>query len=160
PQLDGPRAHRTPRFVDPQGRLCAVGFLIATTEGVAVARELGAHYEYARIADIDDPRLDGWADAHGLTRHDLATIRPQYGFEPHWTGWGHKVSGGDHWPDENLSGHRVSLGFGFGGGLTKADGRDLSYFLWGGDVRVALTSWLAIGVGDLSVRAGPEPTGG
>ncbi len=160
PQLDGPRAHRVPRFVDPQGRLCAVGFLIATTEGAAVARDLGAHYEYARIADIDDPRLDAWAGAHGFTRHELAMIQPEYGFEPRCNGWGNKVDGGDHCPDENLRADRVAFGFGFGGGLSKADGRDLSYFLWGADLRVALTSWLAIGVGDLGVRAGPEPGGG
>lgn len=47
-----------------------------------------------------------------------------------------------------------------GGGLARADGRDLSYFLWAIDLRFALTSWLAIGVADLGLRAGPEPSGG
>src|SRR5439155_21160753 len=45
-------------------------------------------------------------------------------------------------------------------GLSRADGRDLTYFLWSGDVRLALLPWLALGLGDLGLRFGPEAAGG
>ena len=141
PKLDAP-GPRTPRFIDGAGNLCAVGFLIATTEGEAVARELGAKYEYARIRDIDDPRLDAWAAANGFTRDELAMIQPEYGFEP---------------PREVA--HRVTLGLDVGGGYAYAGGRALSYVLWGGDVRVALTGWLALAVENIGPRIGDEPDG-
>lgn len=140
PRLDGP-GPRTPRFVDRDGNLCAVGFLIATTEGEAVAKELGARYEYARIADIDDPRLDAWAAAHGFTRTELAMIQPEYGFEQ-------EVH------------HRVTLGGDLGGGYAYTGGRALSYVLWGADVRVVIARWLALGVEGIGPRIGPDPMSG
>ncbi|MGE5182583.1 MAG: hypothetical protein ACM31C_10995, partial [Acidobacteriota bacterium] len=141
PHLDAP-GPRTPRFIDPQGRLCAVGFLIASTDGEAVAKELGARYEYALVADIDDPRLDAWAAANGFTRQELAMIQPEYGFEP---------------PPEVR--HRVTLGGDVGGGYAYAGGRALSYVLWGADVHVAVTGWLALAVEGIGPRVGDEPDG-
>lgn len=160
PHLDHPTAHRMPRFMDPQGRLCAVGFLIAATEGDDVARELAARYEYAYIDEIDDPRLDAWADAHHLTRHELAMIQPEYGFleRASCTAWGTRNESNQECPAEVLDRYGLLLSVGVGGGMSKADGRPLSYFLWGADIRYALTSFLAVGIGDLSARFGDDYT--
>ncbi|HUJ57925.1 MAG TPA: hypothetical protein VLX92_05520 [Kofleriaceae bacterium] len=158
PRLDAP-GPRTPRFVDRAGTLCAVGFLIASTDGEAVARELGARYEYAYLDDIADPRIDAWAAANGLTRRELAMIQPEYAPEPACDPWGHPNRPPDDCADDALRHRRWLYGFGLGGGASRAGGRDLSYFLWGGDVRYALASWLAIGLGDLGVRAGPDAVG-
>ena len=162
PHLDEPRDHRVPRFIDSRGRLCAVGFLIASTAGLAVARDLGERFEYALIADIDDPRLDAWAATHGFSRRELAMIQPSYGFEERCNAWGNRVDGGGgaNCPETELQHSRMLYSIGIGGGITRADGRDLSYFLWALDLRFALTSWLAIGVADLGLRAGPEASGG
>ncbi len=79
PQHDHPSVRaRIPRFVDTAGRLCAVGHLIAFTEGREVADRLGAVHEYERIMEIDEPLLDAWARAHGFTRLELAMIQPSY----------------------------------------------------------------------------------
>jgi hypothetical protein len=73
---------RTPRFVDREGRICAVGHLVATTEGRAVAERIGAQHEYETIAEMDEPLLDAWANEHGLKRAELAMIQPAYAPPP------------------------------------------------------------------------------
>ena len=160
PHHDRALPHRMPRFVDPQGRLCAVGFLIAATEGVSVARELGAHYEYAYIDEIDDPRVDAWAERNGFSRTELAMIQPSYREAPTCTKWGNRNEYSGECPADLIAKHPLMLSFGLGGGLSRADGGPLSYFLWGADVRYAFTSWLAVGITDLSVRFGRDPIDG
>jgi hypothetical protein len=56
--------------------------------------------------------------------------------------------------------HPWLVGLGLGGGITAADDAAHSYFLWGVDVRYALTPWLSIGVGDLGVRVGSSMADG
>ncbi len=160
PILDAPRAHRVPRFRDREGTWCAVGGLVASTDP-ALAELIAARYEYARIAEMTDPRLDAWATAQGFTRTELAMIQPEYGFVPRCNGWGNQTGGAEErCPDKQLRDRRVALDFGFGGGATRADGADQSYFLWGAAVRVAITAWLSLGVGDLGVRVGHDDATG
>src|SRR5262245_12568539 len=73
--------------------------------------------------------------------------------------WGRYVAGEERCPSNDLAGRRVAYGISLGGGQAKTDGRHMSYFLWGGDVRVGVTPWLAFGVGDLSVRVGHDDAG-
>lgn len=80
PRHDSPRG-RTPRFVDHEGRLCAVGDLIATTEGRAAAERVNARHEYDLVLEMHEPALDAWAAENGFTLRELATIQPAYGFE-------------------------------------------------------------------------------
>lgn len=72
-------AGRAPVFRDAAGTFCAVGHLVAETAGEATAAALDERWHLARIADIDDRRLDGWATANGFTRAELALIQPTYG---------------------------------------------------------------------------------
>ena len=73
-----PYPGRRPRFIDDRGVHCAVGQLIATSGHPALARAIDARFEYAYVRDIDEPRLDSWAEAHGFTRRELAMIQPGY----------------------------------------------------------------------------------
>jgi hypothetical protein len=156
PLLDAPVDHRVPRFRDAHGTWCAVGFLVARSEP-PLAESIADRYEYARISEMDDPRLDAWAASQGFTRTELATIQPTYGFLHACNGWGNNTDdhpSGDECPGKVLKDHRFSLGFNMGGGYTSADGNHTSYFLVGAEIRVALAAWLAIGIGDLGVRVG------
>jgi hypothetical protein len=156
PDLDGPTQRRMPRFIDPQGRLCAVGFLIAATDGLAVARDIGARYEYSYIDEIDDPRLDAWAARNGFSRTELAMIQPTYRDRPTCNEWGYRDDYSGECPADVIRSHPLLVSFGVGGGMSRADGQPLSYFLWGVDARFSLTPWLAIGVADMAVRLGRD----
>ncbi|PSQ71726.1 MAG: hypothetical protein BRD38_00980 [Bacteroidetes bacterium QH_9_67_14] len=69
---------RTPVFIDAQGRLCAVGFLIAQSAGRAAAERINERYRLDRIADMDAPAVEKWAERHGFTLRELAMIQPRY----------------------------------------------------------------------------------
>jgi hypothetical protein len=69
---------RTPVFIDAQGRLCAVGFLIAQSAGREAAERINERYRLDRIADMDAPAVEKWAERHGFTLRELAMIQPTY----------------------------------------------------------------------------------
>ncbi len=75
-----PRNHvvpgRRPHFIDEDGRICAVGYLIEQTAGRDVAETINARHEWDYIEDIDG--IEGWVAASGLTVHELAMIQPGY----------------------------------------------------------------------------------
>lgn len=75
--------HR-PRFIDDQGRHCAVGHLVAVSGAKALAQELNANFEYAYLEEIAaaDDRIASWAKASGLTLTELALIQPSYEWRP------------------------------------------------------------------------------
>ncbi len=79
PQNPRPSIGRQPTFIDRNGRICAVGYLIAESAGWDVAQRINAEYKHAYITEIDAPVLDEWAEQAGLTRRELAMIQPQYG---------------------------------------------------------------------------------
>jgi len=70
---------RSPVFVDEQGRLCAVGHLIAVSAGRDFAERIDTEYHLSDVRDMDLPAIDEWAEAHGFTRRELAMIQPWYG---------------------------------------------------------------------------------
>lgn len=72
------RPGRTPVFIDEEGRLCAVGYLIAESEGLKAAEKIDERFHLSYVEEIDAPMLEEWAEAHGFTRHELAMIQPMY----------------------------------------------------------------------------------
>lgn len=70
---------RRPHFIDAEGRLCAVGHLIAQTAGRGLAECVNARYRYAYLPEIQMPELQAWVAASGLTARELAMIQPSYG---------------------------------------------------------------------------------
>ena len=70
---------RSPVFIDDEGRLCAVGHLIAVSAGRDLAERIDAQYHLADVRDMRLPAIDRWAEAHGVSRRELAMIQPWYG---------------------------------------------------------------------------------
>lgn len=71
-------SERRPHFIDANGRICAVGYLIEQTAGRAAAEAINAKFEWAYLLDMDDPALAEWARASGLSAIELAMIQPSY----------------------------------------------------------------------------------
>lgn len=72
------QAGRTPVFIDEQGRLCAVGFLIAQSAGREAVERINERFQLDRIEDMDAPAVEAWAERHGFTLRELAMIQPMY----------------------------------------------------------------------------------
>lgn len=68
---------RLPRFVDDEGRHCAVAHLVGVSDPELVAKVQAAH-EYDRVESMDVPELATWASHHGLRVSELALIQPTY----------------------------------------------------------------------------------
>lgn len=75
---------RKPCFIDDEGTLCAVGYLVAQTAGLAEAQRINSLYRYNYIAEMDDPDLRAWQQWIGLSMQELAMIQPSYGSPPEW----------------------------------------------------------------------------
>lgn len=73
---------RTPIFIDAEGRLCAVGHLLAESVGPDLAEWIDTRYHFAAVRDMDASILDDWASRYGFTRQELAMIQPWYGPPP------------------------------------------------------------------------------
>ncbi len=92
---------RTPVFIDDDGRVCAVGYLIERSAGRALAERI-AHeqrYEYHEEIAADMPEVADWIAGSGFTLDELASIQPGY-IEPaveDWRPWnlgdGHVADG-------------------------------------------------------------------
>lgn len=70
---------RRPVFIDEDGNLCAVGYLIAQTKGIEVAKEINSDHKYDLINDIDPKLINEWLAENGLTKNEAAMIQPMYG---------------------------------------------------------------------------------
>ena len=69
---------RSPVFIDEEGRLCAVGALIAATAGRGLAERIDDTHPLANVREMEVPAIDRWAERHGMTRRELAMIQPAY----------------------------------------------------------------------------------
>lgn len=77
---------RRPCFIDSEGRLCAVGYLIAESAGLKLAQKINSRYQYAYLSEMHMPEIETWLQQSGLTKREAAMIQPTYGFvEPHPT---------------------------------------------------------------------------
>jgi len=82
---------RTPVFIDEQGTICAVGYLIESTAGRELPEKIAKSHRYDFIEDIakDMPEVQQWIADSGLTLEEIQTIQPAYD-EPmvnQWRGW-------------------------------------------------------------------------
>lgn len=73
--------HR-PTFIDKDGNICAVGYLVAQTVGLEVAESLNEEFKYDYIYSMDSPVLKNWLIENGLTTKEAAMIQPAYGPAP------------------------------------------------------------------------------
>ncbi len=70
------RSTRLPRWLDREGRICAVGYLMEVSAGRAFVERINARWEYDFLMSIDDPELDAWIASSGFTKEELASIQP------------------------------------------------------------------------------------
>ena len=82
---------RMPVFIDDEGTICAVGYLIEQTAGRPVAEKIAANHRYSYLEEIVKamPEIQKWVDQSGMTLEELASIQPGYeGPEvAHVVGW-------------------------------------------------------------------------
>lgn len=71
---------RIPCFIDKDGNICAVGFLVAETAGNETAEKINREYKYKSITEMNSPILKEWVSQSGLTLEECAMIQPTYGY--------------------------------------------------------------------------------
>jgi hypothetical protein len=71
-------AERRPCFIDNNGNICAVGYLVEKTAGLAVAEQINEEHQYDYLLDMNSPVIEAWAKEHGLTLEECAMIQPSY----------------------------------------------------------------------------------
>lgn len=69
---------RIPCFIDKDGNICAVGYLIEQTAGRQLAEEINSKFKYEYLLAMNDPKIDSWVRASGLTKEECAMIQPAY----------------------------------------------------------------------------------
>ena len=73
---------RSPCFIDSEGNICAVGYLVEQSASRELAETINKDFKYAKIEDMDSKALTDWIKANGLTKEEAAIIQPSYGWEP------------------------------------------------------------------------------
>lgn len=101
---------RKPCFIDKDGRICAVGYLVEHTAGKVVAEAINDKYKYEALLAMNDPLLDDWITQCGLTKEECAMIQPTYGSYPVYVydDYNH-ISAGYGVPSAILGGLSLSL---------------------------------------------------
>ena len=75
-------SERRPCFIDADGNICAVGFLIEQTKGREMAELINEKHQYDFLLDMHEPAIEEWAKEYGLTLEECAMIQPTYGPPP------------------------------------------------------------------------------
>lgn len=73
---------RIPCFIDKNGNICAVGYLIEQTAGRQIAEEINSKFQYEHLLAMNDKVVDNWVQSSGLTKEECAMIQPAYGHAP------------------------------------------------------------------------------
>jgi hypothetical protein len=73
---------RRPCFIDADGNICAVGYLIEQTKGRELAEQINARHQYDLLLDMHEPAIEEWATECGLTLEECAMIQPSYWSPP------------------------------------------------------------------------------
>ena len=69
---------RRPCFIDRDGNICAVGYLIEKTAGREIAEAINKDHQYDYLLGMNETVMSEWADKHGLTLEECAMIQPTY----------------------------------------------------------------------------------
>lgn len=75
---------RKPCFIDAEGNICAVGYLIEQTKGRTVAEEINKTHQYDYLLNMNEAVIENWANEYGLTLNECAMIQPTYGGIPNY----------------------------------------------------------------------------
>ncbi|MFN0252184.1 MAG: toxin-antitoxin system YwqK family antitoxin [Kofleriaceae bacterium] len=99
---------RSPVFIDRDGNVCAVGYLIERSAGRALPERIAAAHRTSFLEDIaaSEPAVRAWIASSGLTLDELASIQPAYQ-EPAiatWKIWAQKYRPDGPYNVEDVSG--------------------------------------------------------
>src|SRR5262245_15907273 len=82
---------RSPVFIDDDGAICAVGYLIERSVGRSLAERIAAAHPFDFLEEIAAamPAVRAWIDSSGFTLEELASIQPGYEgpLVERWTTW-------------------------------------------------------------------------
>ena len=70
---------RKPCFIDKDGTICAVGYLLEQTTSRQVADEINNKHKYDELLAMNNSTVDNWVLTSGLTKEECAMIQPTYG---------------------------------------------------------------------------------
>jgi len=73
---------RKPCFIDKDGTICAVGYLVKQTTSRQVADEINFKHKYDELLAMNNQIVDKWVLTSGLTKEECAMIQPAYGPTP------------------------------------------------------------------------------
>lgn len=65
-------------FIDKNGKICAVGYLVEKSVGRIVAEEINRKYKFSSVFDIKSKTFEKWVSESGFTKKELAMIQPGY----------------------------------------------------------------------------------
>jgi hypothetical protein len=135
---------RRPCFIDKDGNICAVGYLIEQTAGRVVAEDINEKYKYEYLLAMNDEGVDNWIDNSGLTKEECAMIQPTYGPSP-------EVNYNYVSPEYGISSALIggaSLSFGVINGIQISNGSDN---------RTAAILGMVVGAGQITLGAVNHP---
>lgn len=78
PRRDDGVPGRRPRFVDAEGRHCAVAHLVRASAGPSLVSAVQRAHADDYVMDMQVPALAAWASRSGFTIEELALIQPTY----------------------------------------------------------------------------------
>jgi hypothetical protein len=78
PRNDSYPTENRPTFIDREGWICAVGYLIEQSAGRELAERINAEYHSEFLWRMCLPELDRWVAGSGLSLQELSMIQPAY----------------------------------------------------------------------------------
>lgn len=69
-------------FIDINGNICAVGYLVERSVDRQTAEKINKDYKFSSIFEIDNSFFKQWISESGFTKKELAMIQPAYGPNP------------------------------------------------------------------------------
>jgi len=69
---------RSPVFIDPMGRECAVGYLMVESGWEKEARAIARRENLKRLPNMQSPEVADWLEQSGLTAQEATRIQPGY----------------------------------------------------------------------------------
>jgi len=73
---------RRPCFIDDEGNICAVGYLVEQTSGRRAATKINKAFKYATIHEMElSSLLERWIEDSGLSKEEVAMIQPSYNYQ-------------------------------------------------------------------------------
>lgn len=69
---------RKPCFIDQEGRICAVGYLVEQSASREIAEQINTDHQYETIMEMESELIETWVKESGLSKWECAMIQPTY----------------------------------------------------------------------------------